>query len=255
MNGWTIFFIILGLIYWKGMSGWTLLFIIGGLIYWMLRGGFKRLGEAKKRGDIISYQAGSDERNWALALAHPMAYHAMQGGFASDLGGADEALAKQLRPMILHHMGLRTDLNDEQVRLQLPDALRQRWFMLDLQRLQRSDDGRAAMAFACARVSFFVRSARLLDWLEDSMHWEVLLLNAQRAQQCFGNWQEFGQAFAQGRTQWLALGRSDVLGKAFSPEEVAQWVTEEKHPWHVMSWSLPLTVNDSNTATPLAASA
>ena len=237
MSGWTLLFISAGLIYWKGMSGWTILFIIGGLIYWTLRRGFKRLNEAKKRGDIISYQAGSDERNWALALAHPMAYHAMQGGFASDLGGADDALAKQLRPMILHHMGLRTDLNDEQVRLQLPDALRQRWFMLDLQRLQRSDDGRA----------------RLLDWLEDSMHWEVLLLNAQRAQQCFSNWQEFGQAFAQGRAQWLALGRSDVLGKAFSPEEVAQWVTEEKHPWHVMSWSMPLAANESNTAAPLAA--
>jgi hypothetical protein len=136
------------------MSGWTIFLLIVALIYWVLRGGFKRLKEAKQRGDIISYQAGSQERNWALALAHPMAYHAMQGGFASDLHGADEALARQLRPMILHHLGLRTDLSDEQVRLQLPDALRQRWFMLDLQRLQRSDDVRAAMAFACARVTF-----------------------------------------------------------------------------------------------------
>ena len=237
------------------MSGWMYMALIFAIVYWIFGSSFKRVNAAKVRGDIISYQAGSAQRNWALALAHPMAYHAMQGGFASDLNGADDELAKQLRPMILHHLGLRTDLSDEQARQQLPDALRQRWFMLDLQRLQRSDDGRAAMAFACARVSFFVRSARLLDWLEDSMHWEVLLLNAQRAQQCFSNWQEFGQAFAQGRTQWLALGRSDVLGKAFSPEEVAQWVTEEKHPWHVMSWSLPLTVDDSNTATPLAASA
>jgi len=55
-----------------------------------------------------------------------MAYHAMQGGFASDLHGADDALARQLRPMILHHLGLRTDLSDEQVRLQLQRA-RRRW--------------------------------------------------------------------------------------------------------------------------------
>ncbi|MEF9949064.1 MAG: hypothetical protein RR800_12075, partial [Comamonas sp.] len=60
MSGWTLLFISAGLIYWKGMSGWTILFIIGGLIYWTLRRGFKRLNEAKKRGDIISYQAGSD---------------------------------------------------------------------------------------------------------------------------------------------------------------------------------------------------
>ena len=222
------------------MNGWTILLLLAALIYWVLRGGFKRLKEAKQRGDIISYQAGNQERNWALALAHPMAYHAMQGGFASDLHGADDALARQLRPMILHHLGLRTDLSDEQVRLQLPDALRQRWFMLDLQRLQRSDDARAAMAFACARVTFFVRSARLLDWMDEALHWDILHLNAQRAQQCFDSWLAFGQAYAQGCMQWLAQGRSDVLGKAFTPEEVALWVTQEQHPWHAMRWDLPL---------------
>ena len=230
------------------MSGWTIFLLIVALIYWVLRGGFKRLKEAKQRGDIISYQAGSQERNWALALAHPMAYHAMQGGFASDLHGADDALARQLRPMILHHLGLRTDLSDEQVRQQLPDALRQRWFMLDLQRLQRSDDVRAAMAFACARVTFFVRSARLLEWTDEALHWDILQLNAQRAQQCFDSWLAFGQAYAQGRAQWLAQGRSDVLGKAFTTEEVAQWVTQEQHPWHAMSWNLPLTSDEAKPA-------
>ena len=230
------------------MSGWTIFVLIVALIYWVLRGGFKRLKEAKQRGDIISYQAGSQERNWALALAHPMAYHAMQGGFASDLHGADDALARQLRPMILHHLGLRTDLSDEQVRQQLPDALRQRWFMLDLQRLQRSDDVRAAMAFACARVTFFVRSARLLEWTDEALHWDILQLNAQRAQQCFDSWLAFGQAYAQGRAQWLAQGRSDVLGKAFTTEEVAQWVTQEQHPWHAMSWNLPLTGDEAKPA-------
>ena len=235
------------------MSGWTIFVLIVALIYWVLRGGFKRLKEAKQRGDIISYQAGSPERNWALALAHPMAYHAMQGGFASDLHGADEALARQLRPMILHHLGLRTDLSDEQVRQQLPDALRQRWFMLDLQRLQRSDDVRAAMAFACARVTFFVRSARLLEWTDEALHWDILQLNAQRAQQCFDSWLAFGQAYAQGRAQWLAQGRSDVLGKAFTTEEVAQWVTQEQHPWHAMSWNLPLTGDEAKPASEPAA--
>ena len=235
------------------MSGWTIFLLIVALIYWVLRGGFKRLKEAKQRGDIISYQAGSQKRNWALALAHPMAYHAMQGGFASDLHGADEALARQLRPMILHHLGLRTDLSDEQVRLQLPDALRQRWFMLDLQRLQRSDDVRAAMAFACARVTFFVRSARLLEWTDEALHWDILELNAQRAQQCFDSWLAFGQAYAQGRAQWLAQGRSDVLGKAFTSEEVAQWVTQEQHPWHAMSWNLPLTGDEAKPASEPAA--
>ena len=221
------------------MSGWTIFLIITAILFWVFRGGFKRVNAAKKRGDMLSYQAGSAERNWALALAHPMAYHAMQGGFASDLNGADEALTQQLRPMVLHHLGLRTDLNDEQARQQLPDAMRQRWFTLDLQRLHRSDDARAAMAFACARVAFFVRSARLLGWVEEVPHWEILMLNAQRAQQCFDSWQNFGSAYAQGRQQWLAQGRADVLGKAITAEEVAQWVIEPRHPWHAMNWQQP----------------
>lgn len=238
------------------MSGWMYLLITAAVVYWVFRGGFRRLHAAKARGDMISYQAGSPERNWALALAHPTAYHAMQGGFACDLGGADEALAKQLRPMILHHLGLRTDLGEEQVRQQLPGALRQRWFTLDLQRLQRSDEPRAAMAFACARVAFFVRCARLLDWIDEAAQWQVLMLNAQRAQQCFGSWLEFGQAYAQGRAQWVAQGRSDVLGKVVSTEEVATWVTEEQHPWHCMDWKLPLDeteVEHTNSASGTAA--
>ena len=231
------------------MSGWMYMALIFAIVYWVFRGGFKRVNAAKVRGDIISYQAGSAQRNWALALAHPMAYHAMQGGFASDLNGADDELAKQLRPMILHHLGLRTDLNDEQARQQLPDALRQRWFMLDLQRLQRNDDPHAAMAFACARVTFFVRSAKLLNWVDDAPQWDILMLNAQRAQQCFGSWLEFGQACAKGRAQWVSQGRSDVLGIAFTPEEVAQWVSEEKHPWHVMDWNLGLAAPGVGSST------
>ena len=98
----------------------------------------------------------------------------------------------------------------------------------------------AAMAFACARVTFFVRSARLLEWTDEALHWDILQLNAQRAQQCFDSWLAFGQAYAQGRSQWVGTGRSDVLGKVVTPEEVAQWVTEEQHPWHVMDWNLVL---------------
>lgn len=228
------------------MTGWMIFFLIIALIYWMLRSGFKRLKEAKQRGDIISYQAGSAEYNWALALAHPMAYHAMEGGFASDLDGATESLTKHLRPMILHHIGLRIDLSDEEVRQQLPVALLQRWFMLDLQRLQRNDNPRAAMAFACARVTFFVRSAKLLGWLDDATQWQVLILNAQRAQQCFDSWLAFGQAYAKGRAQWTATGRSDVLGKDFTPEEVEKWITQEQHPWHAMRWDMALKNDEPN---------
>lgn len=236
---WCLLGLLLGAYFWKG---WPLLLGLLAVLGWVFYRGFQRLHAAQQRGDMVSYQAGSAEQNWALALCHPMAYHTLRGGFAAEtLHGADDALTKQLRPMVLNHAGLRTDLSDEQIRQQLPDALRQRWFTLDLQRPHRSDDGRAAMAFACARVAFFVRCAHLLEWLDAEPQWEILLLNAQRAQECFDSWQAFGEACAQGREQWLAQGRGDVLGLPFSAADVALWVTEAQHPWHCMLWSLDLS--------------
>lgn len=223
------------------MNGWTLALAITVLLVWLLRASLARTRAARQRGDIASYRSGDAAHDWALALAHPMAYHAVQGGFADrQLHGADEALTAQLRPMVLHHLGLRTDLAEAQIAAQLPDSLRQRWFMLDLQRLQPGDDAQAAMAFACARVAFHVRCAHLLGWLDETLQWRILRLNARRAQECFDSWQRFGQAYALGRQQWLARGRADVLGRAVSAEEVARWVADPRHPWHAMDWQQPL---------------
>ena len=63
----------------------------------------------------------------------------------------------------------------------------------------------------------------------------------------------FGQAYAQGRAQWTATGRSDVLGTVFTPEDVAQWVTQPQHPWHVMRWDLPLVSDAPPATTPATA--
>ncbi len=218
------------------MNAFTLV-VLSALVWWAVRAGLRRRRAARQRGDCSSYRSGDAALDWALALAHPMAFHAIQGGFADrQLHGADDALTTQLRPMVLHHLGLRTDLDDAQIARQLPDGLRQRWFTLDLQRLQAGDDPHAAMAFACARVAFHVRCAWLLGWLDEALHQQILHLNACRARDCFDSWQAFGQAYARGRSQWLARGRADVLGRSVTPEEVQQWVADPRHPWHAMPW-------------------
>ena len=218
------------------MNAWTFLIILV-LLAWTARAGLRRVRAARQRGDFSSYRTGDAALDQALALAHPMAFHAIRGGFADrQLHGADAALASQLRPMVLHHLGLRTDLDDAQARQQLPEGLRQRWFTLDLQRLLPGDDPRAAMAFACARVAFHVRCAWLLGWVDEALQQQILLMNASRARDCFGDWQAFGEAYARGRSQWLAHGRADVLGRSVTPEEVRQWVADPRHPWHAMDW-------------------
>lgn len=175
--------------------------------------------------------------NWALALAHPMAFNAMKGGFAdSDLPEATDDLANRLRPMALHGFGLRTDLDQTAIQRQLPDLLRTRWWQFDLDKLQAGDDPRAAMAFACARISFFVRTAAMLGWITADQQWQLLQLNAERARDCFASWEDFGVAYAQGRAQWVAKGRADALGRALAPEEIQQWLQHPEHPWCAYPW-------------------
>ena len=157
------------------MNAFTLV-VLSALLWWAVRAGLRRMRASRQRGDFSSYRSGDAAMDWALALAHPMAFHAIQGGFADrQLNGADSALTTQLRPMVLHHLGLRTDLDDAQIARQLPDGLRLRWFTLDLQRLQAGDDPHAAMAFACARVAFHVRCAWLLGWVDEALHQHCLL--------------------------------------------------------------------------------
>ena len=177
------------------------------------------------------------EQNWALALAHPMAFHAIKGGFAdSDLPEPTKELAASLRPMALHEFGLRTDLDDASVRQQLPDLLRTRWWCFDLDKLQAGDDPRAAMAFACVRMAFFVRTAAMLGWLPPEQQWLLLQLNAARARDCFASWQDFGEAYVQGRAQWVSTGRADAMGRALSQEELQGWLLNPAHPWSAFAW-------------------
>ncbi|WP_235777308.1 DUF1266 domain-containing protein [Pseudomonas piscis] len=62
------------------------------------------------------------------------------------------------------------------------------------------------------RSAFFARCATLMGWLEADSGWRIMLLNAQRAQDCFDSWEDFGQAFMQGRRQWVAAFRADAWG-------------------------------------------
>lgn len=219
-------------------AGWWGVLGIAGLMVWLIRKGLQRAQTMRRTGHVSSYSTGNELLNSALALAHPMAFHCVLGGIAdAQMQPPDDQLAQQLRPMLLHHLGLRTDLDDAQIRKQFPEQLRQRWFRLDLQLLQPHDDARAAMAFACARVAFFVRCAHMMDWVPQALHEDILLLNARRARDCFGSWLEFGNACAQGRQQWVAQGRADILGVAFTAGEVAQWLQSPHHPWHALPWN------------------
>ncbi len=211
-----------------GLFGWMIYSLISYLV---------RLRPPKKPGSVKLRYKFDARQNRALALAHPVAQARDMAAWANPKAPPPTPQQAQvLRASLLHILGLRANIDDATIRAALPDLLRRQWFRIDLERLRPEDDARAAMAFASARVAFAVRSATLLGWLDPALQWEVLYQNAQRASDCFGNWQEFGAAFARGRQQWIAGARADSLGVAFDEARVAQWLGTRGHPWRAMAW-------------------
>jgi hypothetical protein len=173
---------------------------------------------------------------WALALAQPFVEATQFAGFASPTADTvNDATRTQFRAQLLHQMGLRTDASDEDVRAHLARTFESHWYRADLNGLLAADEPRAALAFACARMAFFARVVMLLQWVEPEIAWRVLLLNAQRAQDCFTSWQDFGQAFVAGRRQWVAAFRADPFGKAFDDGALAGWLSK-RDAWRDLPW-------------------
>jgi len=129
----------------------------------------------------------------------------------------------RLRPLVL-----RTDLGAEQIADQVPGVLRQRWFTLDLQHLSNDTDPHAALAFAGLRVAFYLRAARLLGWLDESLYTALTDLNARRTRECFEDWPAFSRACIEGGAQWQARGRTDIFGDHLVPDQLWPWLWVDK---------------------------
>lgn len=184
-------------------------------------------------------------RAQAIALALPSGSRWVTHFEATDGIEDPEVLEAQLRVPLLHAFGVRQEASPSQIRAMLPALLRTRWFRMDLDRLRMDDDPRDALAFACARVAFATRVAGLVGWIDEETQWAVLLDNARRAGECFNSWQDYGEAWARGRRQWVAASRADSLGLAFDATAVTQWLSQPKHPWAQLRWPAARSIDHS----------
>lgn len=200
--------------------------LVAMFVLWRL---YRRL--RRKRAPSLS-----PRKHWALALAHPFVDATQFAGFASPAAETvNDTTRAQFRAQLLHQMGLRTDASDEDIRAHLARTFESHWYRTDLNALLPADEPRAAIAFACARMAFFARVVMLLQWVDPDIAWRVLLLNAQRAQDCFTSWHDFGQAFTAGRHQWVAAFRADPFGKAFDDGTLAGWLNQ-RDAWRDLPW-------------------
>jgi hypothetical protein len=175
-------------------------------------------------------------KHWALTLALPMVEAQCLEGFSSpdstELGEESKAL---FRAGLLHYLELPPNASDEAAIRDIAERYEATWFQADLYSMQSKDDPQAAIAFACVRTAFFTRILMLMDWIDKDSAWRVLLLNAQRAQECFHGWKDFGRNYLVGRRQWTALFRADPLGATFDDEQLTR-LTSGLKPWALMPW-------------------
>lgn len=188
----------------------------------------------KKGGNRYTF---SPARSQALALAHPLGTQRLGEAYlrpTATLAANDPRHA--LRPLLLHLFGLRSDMSDAQIVAVLAPQLRRRWFRIGLEQPRAQDNGRDAMAFACARLAFALRAANLLGWIDEATQWQLLQQNAERAAQCFHGWADFGACWLRGRRQWVEGSRADSLWVAFTLQESQRWSTTRGHPWRDLPW-------------------
>ncbi|WP_327439924.1 DUF1266 domain-containing protein [Pseudomonas donghuensis] len=186
----------------------------------------------------------SQRKHWSLLLAKPMAdAMEVEGFYSPACDHFTEQAQTIVRAALLHQAGIRGNTSDDAVRAHFSATLEQQWYSLDLQGLTASDEPRAAMAFACARVAFLVRCAVLMYWIEPEAAWRVLLLNAQRAQDCFDSWEAFGKAYTLGREQWVAAFRVDSLGEIFTEQHLRALLTPGSGAWADIPWHTPAALS------------
>jgi hypothetical protein len=206
-------------------SAWLLL----ALIVWFCQSAWRTI-----RGDYDDTYGG--RRLFALLLAQPLVDATAETGFFDcDTSELTPQTHVHFRAAFLHYAELRANASVEEARAHLAETLERTWYRADLHTLLPTDDPRAALAFACVRLAFFARNATLMGWIDSGAVWRVLLLNAQRAQDCFANWEDFSRAYLAGRQQWVGAYRADPLGKRFDETTLRRFLTSKniwaKQPW------------------------
>jgi len=207
---------------------WTILYL--AVAAWAL---WKIASIVRKRVDDGTFPY---RKHWALALAAPMVEAQGLSGFSSpNSTELAEESKKLLRSGLLHYLELPPNTSDEDAVKNIAERYEAAWFRTDLYAMPDADDPRSAIAFACVRVAFFTRVIMLMKWIDPDSAWRVLLLNGQRARDCFSGWNDFGRHYLAGRRQWTARFRADPLGAA-DDGQLAR-LTVRLGPWGLLPWA------------------
>ncbi|HSC81008.1 MAG TPA: DUF1266 domain-containing protein [Chitinolyticbacter sp.] len=94
---------------------------------------------------------------------------------------------------------------------------------------------RDALAFSAARTAFLIRTLAIAGLLRAEQAWLVLFINAQRVQDMYASWEDYGQSYARGRDQWLRLHGDGVVSRR-AEQEVAAYLRDASGNWRQLPW-------------------
>ncbi|MFC0178835.1 DUF1266 domain-containing protein [Thorsellia kenyensis] len=174
-------------------------------------------------------------------LGHPFAYQNIKGRYYLSCAKYGEfAPEKELiniwKPTLLAYLNISYTLSNRPIEEMITERFTQNWYRLGLMDCHDDDDIAAAIAFATAKLSFTLQLSLLLNFIDNGTHGKLMALNAIRARDCFGSWQEYAEALSKGRIQYLNNGHTDYIGSKITLQMVNEWLNDKKHPWHTISW-------------------
>ncbi|EJQ5655197.1 DUF1266 domain-containing protein [Salmonella enterica] len=96
---------------------------------------------------------------------------------------------------------------------------------------------RDALAFDCMRTAFLTRCIAGLGWCDVHQAWLVLLLNAQRAQDCFDSWEDYATAYVRARRVWLTLRDTPTAPAGRDLQEATHYLQDPVSRWRQLPWN------------------
>ena len=203
-----------------------------------------RLAAEKEKDRLADRRRDTRRRKWALALADIlMRRNGLQTKGINLAFTLNNDKRQLLAQQVKKELGIGDSLDDEGIRQRITMIL-QRWpggignSPRDFyHQLAAQGQVRDALAFDCMRTAFLTRCIVGLGWCSEERAWLVLLLNAQRAQDCFSSWEDYATAWVRARQVWLEMRGSTPAVAGRDSHEVARYLQEPGSNWRDMPWN------------------
>lgn len=205
---------------------------------------YRQLVAAERASDIATGKnLNNDRRRWALALADILL---IRNGLPHKATTLDLTLPEdkrqQLAERLLKELGIAANENSSSRDRRIKGYLRH-WIggvgqapTGFYEALAAQGQVRDAIAFDCARTAFLVRCIAGLGWCSHNDAWLVLFLNAQRAQDSFISWQDYGLAYIRARHVWLTLQQTPPQTMIRDRLEIEEYLAKYDSNWKQCSW-------------------